>query len=262
MKKALYFVSVLLVFLTLFIGCSNQNASNEPEPSVQPSGNPTEQKPQDPPSPPVPATVTMYNHYNNISDARIEQFILEPLKQKLPHITFDVVRHGAGSTITDLVAANSFTDFYYGSNVGFPAYMNLDLQFDMNELIKKYNLDLNRFDSNSIDAIRNFGLNGEIFGVPFSANFGVMIYNKDIFDKFGVGYPVDGMTWDEVLDLARNLTRKDGDVQYIGFDPGNPAQMGSGLALPFVDINTKTALVDNEHWRNVFSVFKRGVRNT
>ncbi|MEF3301962.1 ABC transporter substrate-binding protein [Paenibacillus sp. GYB003] len=206
--------------------------------------------------PPEPVKLTMYNHFNNISDERLQQFIIEPLKQKLPHVTLEVVKHDKGSTIDELVAAKSFTDFYYGSNVGFPTYMNLQLQQDMSDVIKSRGLDLNRFDATYLDAIKSFGEKGEVYGVPFSANMGVLIYNKAIFDKFAVPYPKDGMTWDEVIDLGKRLTRTDGGVNYIGFDPGRVADVASGLSLPYADAKTVKALIDNDSWRNIFGMFK------
>ncbi|MDF2714931.1 MAG: family 1 extracellular solute-binding protein [Paenibacillus sp.] len=206
--------------------------------------------------PPEPVTVTMYNHFNNISDERLQQFIIGPLKQKLPHVTFEVVKHDKGSTIDDLVGAKSFTDFYYGSNVGFPTYKNLQLQYDMNGLIKQHGLDLSRIDPAFMDAIKMFGEKGEVFGVPFSANVGVMLYNKTIFDKFAVPYPRDGMTWEEVIELGRRLTRADGGVHYIGFDPGRVADVASGLSLPYADVKTVKPLIDTDSWRSIFSMFK------
>ncbi|GAA3413029.1 ABC transporter substrate-binding protein [Paenibacillus hodogayensis] len=206
--------------------------------------------------PPEPVKITMYNHFNNISDERLQQFIIEPLKRKLPYVTFEVVKHDKGTTIEELVAANSFTDLYYGSNVGFPTYKNLQLQKDMNDVIKQHGLDLSRMDQAYVDAVKSFGENGEVYGVPFSANMGVLVYNKSIFDKFAVPYPKDGMTWDEVIELGKRLTRSDGGVQYIGFDPGRVADVASGLSLPYADAKTAKALIDNDSWRKVFGMFK------
>lgn len=206
--------------------------------------------------PPEPVKITMYNHFNNISDERLQQFIIGPLKQKLPHVTFEVVKHDKGTTIEELTAANNFTDLYYGSNVGFPTYMNLQLQKDMNDVIKQRGLDLSRIDTPYLDAVKSFGEKGEIYGVPFSANMGVLIYNKSIFDKFAVPYPKDGMTWDEVVELAKRVTRTDGGVNYIGFDPGRAADVASGMSLPYADAKAAKALIDTDGWRKVFNMFK------
>lgn len=44
----------------------------------------------------------------------------------------------------------------------------------------------------------------------------VLLYNKDIFDVFGVDYPRDGMTWEEVIDLAREVSGEMNGVKYQG----------------------------------------------
>lgn len=48
-------------------------------------------------------------------------------------------------------------------------------------------------------------------------NTEAVFYNKDLFDKFGIDYPTDNMTWDEMYELSKNMTRSDGDIQYYGY---------------------------------------------
>lgn len=77
----------------------------------------------------------------------------------------------------------------------------------MTELIKKHNLDLGRLEPVLVDSMKKMG-NGEIWALPTGTATNVIIYNKDIFDKFGVDYPTDGMTWDEFYELAKNWIEK------------------------------------------------------
>lgn len=208
-------------------------------------------------SPPKPVTVTMFNQSNGISDDRLQQFILEPLKQKLPHVTFEVVKDAKGSTMDELVATGNFTDINYGSNPQFPPYLLKELQYDMNDLVKKHNLDLNRFDPAFINAVKTFDDKGKLYAIPFSTNLGVLIYNKDIFDRFGVAYPKDGMTWDETVELGRKLTRTQDGINYIGFDPGVATDIGQALSLSYVDTKSMKAMVNNDQWKKIFDMLKR-----
>lgn len=256
----LVFVSVgMIMFIA---GCGEQNGSatsndlpeqqgkeEAPQPITAPPETPTKAK--------EPVNLTMYIEGNNISDPDVLQFYTEPLKKKLPHITLDIIKQGKGNQIEDLLATHSFPDLIYTSNPGMPPFLNAKLPIDLNELIKKHNFDLNRFDQSGIEAIRLFGDTGQIYGVPFSTNMAVMIYNNDIFDKFGVVAPRDGMTWDDMIELGRDLTRKDGDVQYIGFDPGSVPNIASGLSLPYADGNTHKALFDSDGWRKVFAMVSK-----
>lgn len=97
-------------------------------------------------------------------------------------------------------------------------YEELGLTEDLNPYVKQFNMDLNRIDPIVLDTVRKTSGDGKLLGIPISGNVVMMYYNKDIFDRFAVPYPKDGMTWDEVYDLARQLTRSDGAVKYRGFD--------------------------------------------
>lgn len=56
----------------------------------------------------------------------------------------------------------------------------------------------------------------QLYGLPIEISLTAMFYNKDIFDKLGKDYPTDNMTWDEVIDLARELTVERDGIQYKG----------------------------------------------
>ena len=57
---------------------------------------------------------------------------------------------------------------------------------------------------------------GTTYSIPYRASVLVLCYNKDIFDEQGVPYPTDDMTWEEVFELAKQVTnvRPDGQTQY------------------------------------------------
>jgi multiple sugar transport system substrate-binding protein len=68
----------------------------------------------------------------------------------------------------------------------------------------------------TIDIQKGFA-DGGTYGMPVSTTSGALFHNKDLFDKFGVPYPKDGMTWDVLYELAKKMTRNEGGVQYKGF---------------------------------------------
>ncbi|MDR3051198.1 MAG: sugar ABC transporter substrate-binding protein [Oscillospiraceae bacterium] len=47
---------------------------------------------------------------------------------------------------------------------------------------------------------------GSYYALPFRNDFWLLYYNKDLFDKAGVAYPTNDMTWDQYADLARKMT--------------------------------------------------------
>lgn len=49
-------------------------------------------------------------------------------------------------------------------------------------------------------------INNNLFALPFRSDFWVVYYNKDIFDKAGVAYPTNDMTFEQYDALARSVT--------------------------------------------------------
>jgi multiple sugar transport system substrate-binding protein len=107
-----------------------------------------------------------------------------------------------------------------------------------------------------IATIKQYAPNGELFTIPWSHLPMSLYYNKDIFDKFGVPYPKDVMTWDDVADLARKLSREDGGVKYRGFDMARRVVMQlNQLSLAYVDPKTEKAIVNTDQWKQFFNTF-------
>lgn len=63
--------------------------------------------------------------------------------------------------------------------------------------------------------ISETSFNDEYYGLPYRSTLYSLYYNKDLFDKKGVAYP-EKITWDQYLDLARQLTYVEGDTQFWG----------------------------------------------
>jgi multiple sugar transport system substrate-binding protein len=115
----------------------------------------------------------------------------------------------------------------------------------MNPLIKQNKFDLNRIEPAILEEMKSYSDKGELFGLPYTANFTALFYNKDLFDKFGVAYPKDGMMWSEVVDLAKKMTRNVDGVQYRGLDPENITRISSPLGVTYVDKQTNKPTIQS-----------------
>jgi len=111
---------------------------------------------------------------------------------------------------------------------------------------------LNRFEQTAIDAMRTIS-DGKLYGLPVSNITMALYYNKDIFDKFGVPYPKDGMTWDELVELSHRVTRVDSGKQYVGLgvSPAHILRLNP-FSLPFVDPKTEKATINDNGWKLIF----------
>lgn len=194
-------------------------------------------------------------YYPFIQDWSVEDFtktFAEPIQKKFPHITIKYLFGGnGGQSVQALLTAGERIDILFTSIGATPGnLLDNNLQYDITDLIKKHNFDLGRLEPSMVDAARKLA-NGGIYGIPILVPPSAMYYNKDIFDKFGVPYPKDGMTWDDVYELSKKLTRTEGGVQYValGTSYGHMSLMNQ-LSIPLVDTATLKATFDtDDRWK-------------
>ncbi|MDF2723061.1 MAG: hypothetical protein K0Q59_2736 [Paenibacillus sp.] len=188
----------------------------------------------------------------------------EQIKKKFPNYNLRYVpRLAAEGTnyFASALASGTPIDIMISSLGTTTTYLtNLKLESDISDLIKQYNYDLTRLEPSLIDTQRALA-NGGIYGLPWTVGSFIFVYNKDLFDKFGVAYPKDGKTWDETYDLAKRLTRTDGGQQYQGFAIQIENGMGTNqLSAAYFDPKTHKSkfLEDNfiKAFENMARFFK------
>lgn len=110
-----------------------------------------------------------------------------------------------------------------------------------------------------IDGIRDAG-DGSLYGLAPTFSSNALFYNKKFFD--GSNVPVDGMTWDEVFNLARMVTKGEGADRKYGFsftrwsdDPFYSMRMYiEPLGLRMIDEKGEKMTVGNSaQWEKAFS---------
>jgi len=182
-----------------------------------------------------------------------EKVFTQPIQQKFPHVTVKYIPAVKGSSIKELLTAGQKVDIIFtSSGATFGQLIDNGLQYDISPLIKKYNYDLSKLDPTVVDMARKLAGDKGIYGLPVFVLPSTMYYNKDIFDKFGVPYPKDGMTWDELYELSKQLSRSDGQVQYVGLGAsfGHMATLNQ-YSLPLVDPATMTTTINkDDRWKS------------
>jgi multiple sugar transport system substrate-binding protein len=190
-----------------------------------------------------------------------EQQVGQYLKKKFPDLTFKHVQwDNPGRQYKDLIAAGTVPDIIIDN-----ARMNLqrnilknDLQYDMTDLIKKYNFDTSTLNPAAMTQMKNITPEGKIYGLPFQLSDFVLFYNKDIFDKFGVDYPKDGMTYDEIYELAKKLTRVEGENTYKGYQQHPGLYMSyNQLSLSPLSLTEDKAEMNTPGWKKEVDNLRR-----
>ncbi|MEF3302103.1 ABC transporter substrate-binding protein [Paenibacillus sp. GYB003] len=204
----------------------------------------------------TPVKLTLFLDMTFGPEDNQQNFILEPLKKKYPHITLDIIKRAKGSYLEDLMAQGNTPDIIYNWNGELPTYGEKGLLFDLEPLAKQLQFDLGRFDPAALEAIRATTGGTALHGLPFENGGMALFYNKDLFDKFGVPYPKDGITWDDAIELGKRLSRVDGDKTYKGLSADVVDRLAMSLSLLPVDGKTNRASVNNDGWKRAFDLAK------
>ncbi|UQZ87634.1 glycerol-3-phosphate transporter periplasmic binding protein [Paenibacillus konkukensis] len=200
-----------------------------------------------------PVELTVYSAPGDSEESWNERFG-DPIRKKFPNISFKFInpRNNDAQKLPNLIVAGTTIDLYYESIGGFfvnvPQY---NLQYDLTPLIKQNNIDLDSFEPTLIEAMKN-NSGGQIWGLPVNNNNMVMYYNKDIFDRFGVAYPKDGMTWDEAIEMSQQFNKTEEGRKYAGLavSPNHIIRMNP-FSLPVVDAKTNKSTFADEKWKTL-----------
>ncbi|UUZ85295.1 extracellular solute-binding protein [Paenibacillus sp. P26] len=139
-----------------------------------------------------PVTLKFFSHNAGVlADEDLEALVGKPVKAKYPNITVELVKD---TTLDKLIAGGEVPDVILTSNYYLHDLLEKGLGSDLNDFIKQQNIDFSQFEPEVVNVLKKFGKNGEMYGIPYAMNYGLILYNKDIFDKFAVPYPKDGMT--------------------------------------------------------------------
>lgn len=139
--------------------------------------------------------------------------------------------------------------------------VNRGVVADLSPWIKKERYDLDAILPAVTDMLRA-GNDGKLYGLAPGFNNKALYYNQDLFDRYQVPYPEDGMSWEEVLQLAARFP-KDGpaDARIYGYHQMymfTPLDLVSRFAqtygLSLVSADGRTVVVDSPSWRNILKL--------
>lgn len=205
----------------------------------------------------APAEIVFYTT-NGDDEAHFDRLYGNALRKKFPQFTIKYILGGSkGTSLTELLTTKTRIDVFmqapgFFEGQAYPA----KLEYDMSELVKKHKVDLGRLDPSSV-AYTLESSGGKQYSLPIQLDGMVLYYNKDLFDKFGVTYPTDNMTWGEMIEKSKQLTRFENNTQYFGFSSNLSTNQGMNpFSIPLADLATDTPTINkDERWRSFYQLF-------
>ena len=164
---------------------------------------------------------------------------------------------------SDLVEKEKPDVLLMDSNL-FPKYATEGKLADLGAMVDRDKYDLTTYSQGILESLKEKG-EGKLYGLSPVFRSNAIFYNVDLFKKYGVDLPHDGMTWQEIMDLARRFpTEGSKEERVYGFalDQSRNLNTVGSLALNFGDtagINllngkTKKVTMDTESWKNIFKL--------
>jgi multiple sugar transport system substrate-binding protein len=81
----------------------------------------------------------------------------------------------------------------------------------VDDLIERDGWDMKQY-FQPITDVRLKGADGKYYGLPRDINMVTLLYNKTLFDKYGIAYPQENWTFDQFRDTAKKLTHAEDGV--------------------------------------------------
>ncbi|MFD0671969.1 extracellular solute-binding protein [Cohnella sp. GCM10027633] len=134
--------------------------------------------------------------------------------------------------------------------------VNENMLKQLDPLLKEDEIDTTAFVPTVIDGIKEQG-NNFIYALTPTFTPSALYYNKKLFSAQGVDAPTDGMSWEEVFNLARRMKKGEGKDAVFGFSLN---QWGAGdsfydmqsfitpLQLRMFDDKAETMTVNTPQW--------------
>lgn len=141
--------------------------------------------------------------------------------------------------------------------------------YDLEPGMKRDGFDLDGIEPGILELIRGLG-EGRLYGLGPQFTSNALYYNKTMFDKYGVPYPDNRMSYEDLLKLASRFPHE-GKFPNETFGLFQSAvtrsafelirAMGEAKSMMYADMDSGKMTLDTPEWRSVFEQVIEGYRS-
>lgn len=200
-----------------------------------------------------PVTITI----NFPSEKLFYQMYGHDFEDKYSHITIQVI----DEDLADESTAEPTTDVLFMDQV--TVYNRLVEEgklLNLEQKLRDEKYPISEFSPVVANALRSEA-DGLLYALSPSFISHAIYYNKDLFIQYGIPFPQNQMTWEEVLDLAKRFPDQNSDGEalygfksnyYINIPFSMILRIGQTEGLAFLDPRTLQVNMDSAAWHDIF----------
>ncbi len=156
-------------------------------------------------------------YWGSTTELEIKEALFQKFEETHPGIKLERTYTNGGeypTKLQTLISANMAPDVMaIASDVMYP-FKSLGIFEDLTPYMEKDGL-LDKYEEAGISTFTY--TDGTIQAAPYVSKVFAIAYNKALFDAAGLAYPTNDWTEDEMLDMARQLTKGEGVEKQFGF---------------------------------------------
>ena len=113
--------------------------------------------------------------------------------------------HGGTQKIIVEMAGGTAPDVFYWCDTILPVLVEKKAAIDLMPFIREDNFSLEQYFPPVLQAL---SYDSKIYGLPIYFGTSALVYNKSLFDKEKIAYPGEDWTWQDFLEAAKKLTKR------------------------------------------------------